>query len=672
MTSHLIVFLAALFAILSPAAAADKSVQIVEARDRAFAALVIAARGNQQPVLLFEPEDADAVRETADLMPYPRSCVIRAKRVGTTAAALLAEIAGQPCTTPDDPAELARSLWSDPKVVVVYRDDDDEARVRAAGFAAATGAALWPLDGDQLLTTESLAPWKPESVYLAGDDLTDGKAADFGSRLVEPSEITSAFQAVTGAAPKTLILTNPADLRGTFSPSGLSTVSGVLAAAHRSPVFPVPGADPAEIEKFANRLMKANDFLPEQILLVGDELAMRSHRVDDPVLAAGGPEARGGGTIVRVEIFSEIEHQRPQQFSLGRVVAENAVYASLSLARGLHVPSKLSDKPIVFLANADEVFKLGETISRTTVNELRNVGIPVRSYYRDEITPEISRQALGSTDVLVWEGHPRDLTLEEKGGVAIESAPRLVVLQGCYTLDRNDPLILIEKGTQAIVATSAAIYSAPGSGFARALFDAIAHDDADLGTAVRNARNYLLALALLKRERGHAGWQKTYRAALAFALWGDPTYRVHLAPGRPDVRPITWSVDDSGLKLTIPRRRTREVVVDEYRAAPVPRAMLGGVVDRVSDGRKATEMFGTTQTVAPERTHACAPSEGWTVVSLYAPATETLTVLAMPQWKEIGTSSESGEFSFRLVADSSQCDAPDSPKPDKKPAHKQK
>jgi hypothetical protein len=643
-----------------PATAANKSVHIVEAQDASFAALLIAAYGAVEPVLLFEPADAEAVRETAESISHPRTCVIRAKRAGTTAAGLLAEIAGQPCETAANPAELALRLWSDPKVVVAYRDADPASRVRAAGFAAASGAALLPLADGERMTADNLAPWKPESVYLASDDLSDGGDAAVGRRLVDANEILGAFLAVTGAAPKTLILTNPDDLRGMFSPSSLSTVAAVVAAVHRSPVFAVPSPDPEEIERFANRLMKAQDFLPRQIVLVGDELAMRSHRIPDPVLAAGGPEARGGGTVVRVEIFSEIQRDRPQQFPVGRIVAENSVYASLSLARGLHVRSPMRGKPVIFLANADEVFALGETISRTTVDDLRNIGVPVRSFYRDEITPEISRQALASTDVLVWEGHPRDLTLEESGGVAIESAPRLVILQGCYTLDRNDPMILIEKGTQAIVATSAAIYSAPGSGFARALIDAIAHEDADLGTAVRNARNYLLALAQLKRARKHKGWEKTYRAALAFALWGDPTYRVVLPAGRPDVRPITWTVDETALTLTIPRRRMREIAVDEFRAAPAPRAMLGGIVDRVGDIRTAWEMFGTTRVVPPGRTHVCPPSDGWTVVSMYAPATETLTMLALPQWNKLDIRTKSGEFRFRLVPDAADCDAPES------------
>lgn len=650
-----LVVLAGMIAWASNAARAAPSLHLVEAQDGPLASVMIAAYGKEEPVLLFDPQDADAVRETAALLPFARRCIVRADRTGTTAAALMAEVAGAPCLAVAGALELARALWAEPEAVVVYRDADSDARVRAEGFAAAVGAALLPLGNDDPVSSTTLAPWTPARLFLASDGLEIEPNGFERTRIITATELLRAFRKHTGADPETLILTNPQDLGGRFSPSRLSTISGLAAALHRSPVFPVPSADPVEIETFAETLMRRANFTPRQILLVGDELALRSHRIPDPVLAAGGPEARGGGTIVRVEIFSGIEKELPQQFPVGRIVAENAVYASLSLARRMHVESKMRGKPVIVLANADEIFRLGETIARTTVDELRNVGVPVRSYFRGEITPEVSQQALGQTDVLVWEGHPRDLTLEEGGGIAIERAPGLVVLQGCYTLDRNDPLILIEKGTQAIVATSAAIYSAPGSGFARALFDSMIYEGADLGTAVRDARNYLLALTKLKQARGHREWQKTYRAALAFALWGDPTYRPKLNVGRPDVRPLTWEVDEESLTLTVPRRRLREVVVDGFRASPVPRAMLGGVVEREGESRRAKEMYGTTLAVPPGRTHVCPPADGWTVVSFYAPATGLLTLLAMPNAEDLGIVPPTGTFRFPLAVDEEGC-----------------
>jgi hypothetical protein len=310
----------------------------------------------------------------------------------------------------------------------------------------------------------------------------------------------------------------------------------------------------------------------------------------------------------------------------------------------------------VFLANADEIFALGETISRTTVEELRNVGIPVKSYFRDEITPELTKRVLRQTDVLVWEGHPRDLTLEESGGVSAEKTPQLVLLQGCYTLDRSDPLILIEKGTQAIVATSSAIYSASGSAFARAFVDGIVYGGRDLGTAVRDARNYLLALTRLKRDRHHPDWRKTYRAALAFALWGDPTARAPLTPGRAVQAPVQWSQQDGNLTLTIPTSTLREIAVGRYRARPAPRAMLGGLLLRTNDTaeRRLKDVYFTAAATSPALRAACPPAPGWNVVSLFAPRSRTLTVLARPDWRFLNAPPH-GTFTFPLVEDSAGC-----------------
>ena len=119
-------------------------------------------------------------------------------------------------------------------------------------------------------------------------------------------------------------------------------------------------------------------------------------------------------------------------------------------------------------------------------------------------------------------------------------------------------------GTQAIIATSAAIYSASGASFARALFDGLVYGDADLGGAVRNARNYLLAVTELKKQRKHADWPKTYRAALAFALWGDPTARPSLGTQPPKLPPVQWQVNGKALELAIPKRRLKTASVAPY------------------------------------------------------------------------------------------------------------
>jgi hypothetical protein len=435
----------------------------------------------------------------------------------------------------------------------------------------------------------------------------------------------------------------------------------LVAIAHRAPLVLVRSAEAAAVEEQVLETLTRHDLSPSHVVLVGDEIALRSHRVEDPVAAAGGPEALGGGGKVRVELFSEIQHERPQDLIVGRIAAEGVGQGSATLARQLHGEPRTRQRPAVFFSNADRIFPLGETISRTTVAEFRNVGIPVRGYYGEEVTTELVNRSLTETDLLVWEGHSRDLTLGERGGIAAISAPEIVVLQGCHTFDRSDPFILMEKGTVALLGSSTAIYSAPGSALARAFFDALLYERADLGTATRNARNFTLALAQLQRMRGHADWRKTYRAALAFSLWGDPTLRPGIKPTRPKIAPVRWTPGDRELTLTIPGGLLGTVSVAGFRARPPSRAMLGGLLLREKDGqrRQLKELYFTVQEAAGDQPlTVCAPGLGWDVVSLYAPRTETLTVLARPDWKKMGQGPSRRPFAFPLAVDAPACPKP--------------
>jgi hypothetical protein len=448
-----------------------------------------------------------------------------------------------------------------------------------------------------------------------------------------------------------VVVANPADRRGRFSPSSLSLLAPRIATVHRAPLVLVSSAAADVVEREVTAVIEGAKRTPTHLYLVGDELALRSHRVPDPVLEAGGPEALGGARDVRVELFSRLQDGQPQDYAVGRFVSEDVSRGSATLARQL-APATAGGR-VVVLSNADQVFALGETISRSTVSELRNAGVKVRASYRDAITPAVIQDALLHAGLLVWEGHARDLTLEERGGIAVDRAPPFVVLQGCYTLDRSDPFILLDHGTQAIVATSAAIYSASGSAFARALFDSLLYGGADLGTAVRNARNFLLAVTNLKKQRGHSDWTKTYRAALAFALWGDPTARPPLATTTSAIPPATWQASDRALTLTIPAKRLEAATVGPYTAQPVPRAMLSGLILREGDkpARTVKELFFAAVPAPQGKTRACPPAPGWEVESMYAPLTRTLSVLARPPGDTPAHPTPAGTFALPLVAD---------------------
>ena len=109
--------------------------------------------------------------------------------------------------------------------------------------------------------------------------------------------------------------------------------------------------------------------------------------------------------------------------------------------------------------------------------------------------------------------------------------------------------------------------------------------------------------------------------------------------------------------MTIPQRPLPASAAGPYYADPVPRAMLGGLVLHETDAekrRRLKALFFATQP-QPSPSTACAPSAAWDVVSLYAPLTRTLSVLARPEWDRMPAAGEHGTFSFPLVPEGGAC-----------------
>jgi hypothetical protein len=645
----------------SPAvAAADRTVHIAPADDHVLGALLLTGRGGAEPVLLFDPYSRSAVDHFLSTWRGNTRCYYRTEEAQPVAV-LMRELAGEPCTVVDDLTGFARTLWPEAKRAIATPVDDYEWLLRAAAFAGATGSVLLPVADGTAPSAEALDGWQLEVLYatrpVAGWAKAAAPVVNTIVKLRSPDSLSTTLLPLLPDPPTAVVVTNPADRDGLFSPSTLSLLAPLVASVHHAPLVVASGAEPETVEQEVLAFLDSYQLAPTHAILVGDELALRSHRVPDPVLAGGGRQAWGGDTMIRVELFSEIQHERPQDLVVGRIVAEGVAEGSATLARQYHRPDNRRRRPVIFFANADGVFRLGETISRTTVAEFENVRVPVRAYYGDDVTQRLIHKSLGATDILVWEGHARDLTLEEQGGIAAAEAPEIVVLQGCYTFDRSDPFILMEKGTIAILGTSTAVYSASGAALARMFFDAILYGGQDLGTATRDARNYLLALAQLQHIRQHKDWRKTYRAALAFAFWGDPTVMARLRPERPKVAPVRWAFGDARLSLEIPRGRLPHTGVGPYYVKAPPRAGFGGLLLRQdsSERRQLKDLYFTVQHLDAGPQTVCTAGKGWNVISLYAPRTRTITVLARPDWKLIGRPPSEAPFVFSLAAERAAC-----------------
>jgi hypothetical protein len=85
--------------------------------------------------------------------------------------------------------------------------------------------------------------------------------------------------------------------------------------------------------------------------------------------------------------------------------------------------------------------------------------------------------------------------------------------------------------------------------------------------------------------------------------------------------------------------------------------MLSGLLLREAGTkrRRVKELFFTAQQVDDDLRAVCAPRPGWDVVSLLAPRTRTLFVLARPDWKVMEQPGPGGTFTFPLARNAGDC-----------------
>ena len=81
------------------------------------------------------------------------------------------------------------------------------------------------------------------------------------------------------------------------------------------------------------------------------------------------------------------------------------------------------------------------------------------------------------------------------------TAPSFVFLQSCLALTEEKAQPLLRRGAVGVVGSPVRTYSASGGACSLAFFDALLYDDQSLGGGLRQAKNFLLAYALLKEKR---------------------------------------------------------------------------------------------------------------------------------------------------------------------------
>src|SRR5207245_11707824 len=129
---------------------------------------------------------------------------------------------------------------------------------------------------------------------------------------------------------------------------------------------------------------------------------------------------------------------------------------------------------------------------------------------------------------------------------------------------------LLRRGAIAVVGSSTRTYSASGGACAQAFFDALMYENQSVGGSLRQAKNYLLACALLKEKLlGDSAKLRgaSLRWALAFTLWGDPTAQLPRPTAPPDALPcVRHEVHGNTLVLSLPEQAYDRVLTSKYQA----------------------------------------------------------------------------------------------------------
>ncbi len=620
------------------------------------------------PVILWEGGEERWTEDLLRRLAPKKVIVVGPAGVSSSTLQIPGEVSRIEATDERIGAELARLAFpkgSQAPAVFVADGTAFAPALAASALAASSRAPLLVASGDLPATVREAGALARELgaeevvVIGSGDETLLSAAAGRRVRVIDGAAALGAYNRKV-ASTRHLVVTAPSDVDGPFSPPKLSMGSlpyilGKGAAVAWVGLGPGEGRNP----EAAAVLLEADDMGPfEAVSIVGDHLAIPMHHMEDiDQVAAGKADPR----VHKVPSFVT-QSGRAADRAVGRLAALDVFDLSRWVTRIVHGVREPGDgRGALILANADHKFVLGEAISRTTSAELANAGVKVESYYRDEITPELIRQELPGHGLILWEGHPRDLTLDDDALPAPETSlpPASYFLQGCYTLDRSDPYLLIERGANAVIGTYMAVYSASGSGFARAYLSGQLHRQETAGEAMSSARNFLLATVELKKRRGHKDWRKTLRAALSFDLWGDPTAAIPVKTGATKKAPVQAKVAGNQITVRIPAARLPRTTAGAYVAEIRPGAQLSALYDHDDERkeRRLVELFFVEVDLPAslgDNPQLTGPSDPSTYAWVWSPRSRKLSLLvhqdAIP--KSVGK----GAATLRFTASRGEAD----------------
>ena len=526
-------------------------------------------------------------------------------------------------------ASLANRRWGKSYRAILVSDDDYQGALLSCPLACRYGCPLLFFSGESIpeLTIHTLIKLQVKEIIVVGKLNKEMKRSlkTLPAKIVfisDESSLTNLYlKTIPSQSVNNLIVTNPEDINESL----LSLLSAPFSIINNAPIL-FSYAESAEIENKIRDFEQKYNLSLKYLTLVGNDEVLPQKRVPDPVYSMPQNEEiedrdkienfKKGNDIfplhpihqkektfilpeeisetvpqeeernedvvnkIKVEIGSYPVEEKPLSLAVGRIVSEDIYDGTLLLGKIISYQkrhTKLYGNVLLF-SNEGGTLDLCEIISRATVNEFKNSGVPVEAYYRQEINNELLKKKLPEKDVVLWEGHLYGITnlFEED---MVKFSPCLFFSQSCDSLDSSYAYPLFRTGTIAYIGSNSYIHSASGAAFTKAFFDAVLYEDMDVGSALLYAKNYLLTWVNLKKKKGHSEWAKAYRVALSFSLWGDPTTKLYLKTSpKPKLSLPRIKRFDNHLILIVPPAWYKEIETEKYYTKFPPGGKFAGVV----------------------------------------------------------------------------------------------
>jgi hypothetical protein len=502
------------------------------------------------------------------------------------------------------PLALWRSLFNRAQEVVVCPVHPRGALLQAACLAGALRAPLFVLHGRDSETARlvrQIGEWQTRRVHLIGKaaKLAEQLPAVDHVKLGGESAVAAAYQKQLSRKGRieNVVFANPYDTGGEMG--GTSALAPWIAPRRNAALLltNAEGTDVVEVMERAQR---------REALRQVDALLYLANLKAIPAWHRPNPIPGDKDQQIEMEPLTPSGNQ-PFTYAIGRLFHEDRAIVPLMLARQQMLLDSRRPLKALVASNSGGSLSLLETFSRNTIEALRQAGVETTTLIGNKVSRDEVRKQMSLHNLFLWEGHSGTLMNDYEFPTWDDAVPpTFVFLQSCLSLTEPRVGSLLRRGAFAVLGSSTRTYSGSGGATSLAFFNAVLHEDRPVGDALRHAKNFLLAYALLKEKRLGKGATRTganIRSAWAFTLWGDPTLKLPV-PSRADddccVPFVRHEVQGNAIIVSRPDKAKVPVQTDKYRTELLPNERAAGLVKKEKiDDRRPLVPFVFTEVHLP-------------------------------------------------------------------------